>query len=147
LFRDELKRKSAKLWKSVKLGLDHNEFEELIKDMAQENLQLEILTRGNLELEPLRRERSRDMDTGYWKAIRDLATRLYDCLICRWPCQCGFTHRASLRLDIKESAGKGDRFDVKFGVVFAFSDEETILPSLPWNWRNTEIRTVKVLNE
>lgn len=145
LFRDELKRKSAKLWKKVKLGLDHNEFEELIKDMAHENLQLEILTRGNLELEPIRKERSREMDTEYWQATRDLATRLYQCLMCRWPCKCGFAHKANLRLDVREVPGKGERFEVKFTVVFAFSDEANMRPSLPWNWRSTEIRSIAVL--
>lgn len=141
LFGNDLKRKSAKLWKRVRLGLDHKEFQALIKEMAHENLQLEILTSGNLELEPIRRERSRDIDVKYWKGIRDFATRLYSCLLSRWPCPCGVSHQASLRLDIRSTSHSF----VKFGVLFALNNGESVGPGVPapWKWRNTEIRGVE----
>lgn len=147
IFGDELKRKSARLWRRVKLGLDHNDFEELIKEMAHENLQLEALTQGNLDLEPIRRERGRDTDTKYWKAVRGFATRLYGSLMTHWPCTCRASHMASLRLDIRSSSSDENGPDIKFGVIFVFGHAESLLPSTPWNWRNTEIRCIEIGNE
>jgi hypothetical protein len=130
----------------VRLGLDHKEFQELIREMAHENLQLELLTRGNLELEPIRRERSRDLDIKYWKTIREFALRLYSCLMSQWPCQCGVPHQASLRLDIRSSPNKSEKGDLRFGVVFMFSSDGSNATRLaaPWKWRNTEIEGVKI---
>ncbi|KAF4632645.1 hypothetical protein G7Y89_g5493 [Cudoniella acicularis] len=145
IFGHDLKRKSAKLWKRVKLGLDHEEFHDLIKEMAHENLQLELLTRGNLELEPIRRQRNRDLDVKHWKGIREFAMRLYSSLLSRWPCKCGVPHQASLRLDIRSSPNKSEKADIKFEVVFAFSDNES--PTAPWKWRNTEIKGVKITSQ
>lgn len=141
LFGDELRRKSAKLWKIVKVGLDHNEFDALIKEMADENLQLEVLTQGNLELEPIRRERSRNVDSGYWKSVRQFALGLYNCLMSNWPCQCRMSHKASLRLDIRTSSKEDKLLDIKFEVVFVFCDNGGIGP---WHWRDTEIRSVDI---
>jgi len=136
LFGNDFKRRSAKLWKRVRLGLDHKEFQALIKEMAHENLQLEILTSGNLELEPIRRQRSQDMDAKYWKGIREFAVRLYSCLMSRWPCPCGFPHQVSLRLDIRSTSPAL----IKFGVLFALDNGGS---AGPWKWRNTEIRGVE----
>lgn len=142
LFGNEVKRKSAKLWKRVKLGLDHKEFQAIIEIMERENHQLEVLTQGNLELEPIRRERNRDTDKKNWKGIRECALRLYNCLTTKWTCQCGNLHQASLRLDPRPGS-KTEIADVRFEIIFSFSNES--IETRPnnewkWKWRNTEIR-------
>ncbi|KAH6679401.1 hypothetical protein B0J14DRAFT_558719 [Halenospora varia] len=143
IFGDDLKKKSARLWKIVKVGLDHNEFDTLIKEMAHENLQLEALTQGNLELEPIRRERSRNIDAGYWKSVRQFALRLYNCLMSNWPCQCRISHKASLRLDIRTTSREEKMIDVTFAVVFVFCNNGTLGP---WQWRQTEIKSIESSN-
>lgn len=132
----------------MKLGLDHDEFDKLIKEMAHENLQLEILTQGNLDLEPIRKERSRDMDTKYWKAVRHFATRLYNSLMLHWPCQCRISHKASLRLDVRTNSRDWNTIEVEFGVVFVSNpDSESEARSAPWHWRNTEIRCMEIVKK
>lgn len=131
----------------MKLGLDHNEFDELMREMAHENQQLEVLTQGNLELEPIRKSRAKDMDTKYWKAVRKFAERLCSCLMSHWPCQCRTFHKASLRLDIRPNSRDWNGIDVDFGVVFMFDDKAGNGNSAPWQWKNTEIKCVEVLEE
>jgi hypothetical protein len=114
--------------------------------MTHENLQLEILTQGSLELEPIRKERTRDMDTKYWKAVRHFATRLYDSIMLHLPCQCRTSHKASLRLDVRTNSRDWNTIEVEFGVVFVSSSEsEREARSAPWHWRNTEIRCVEIM--
>lgn len=131
----------------MKLGLDHNDFDELIQEMAHENHQLEVLTQGNLDLEPIRKSRTKDMDTKYWKVVRNFAERLCCCLMAHWPCQCRLSHKASLRLDLRPSSKDWNGIDVDFGVVFMFDESMSNANSTPWKWRNTEIKCVEVPGE
>lgn len=115
--------------------------------MAHENLQLEILTQGNLELEPIRRERNHQADAKYWKAVRHFASSLYSCLMLHWPCQCRLLHQASLRLDIPAHPKDDEQLEVNFGVIFQFGHGDGVATSNPWRWQNTEIRSMEVLQE
>lgn len=115
--------------------------------MAQENDQLESLTRGNLELEPIKRQCSNQMDIKYWKTVGPFATSLYRCLMLLWPCQCRISQKASLLLDIRANSKENKEAEAKFRVIFYFDDKEGIASFTSWHWRDTEIRSLEVCNE
>lgn len=138
---DEALRK--KFFKSPRLkirgGFNTDKYAELLADIDRDIDKISRLTRGTIELEPLRTEKKNRLQSVYWQNIRDQAQRLFESLSSRFsPCDCTHPHKANLRLDVRKSRS-GDNTTARFAFLLTFEKSVCGPTAIPWNWRDIEI--------
>ncbi len=137
-------KKSNKLWKIVKVGLDKGKINKLLEEIDRDVSSIEWLTRGNSRLELSRLERRRKSNALHWQRIREHAKLLFDAISPRWLCNCEHEHKASLKLEVRRICDQEQCSNPRFSLVFSFDDVEASTMSTPWGWRAVEIEPIEV---
>jgi len=127
--------------------LSHRQYQESMQKLKESNDTLGKLTAQGIEMEPLRKGRSRS--TQKYKSIQRHAGNLYKVIRRRWLCDCGAPHNANLRLDSRlldhdtwtssHDRGKATHDAIEFKVLFTVKTNNTS-DSTSWSWQETEIR-------
>jgi len=140
---DEKARKKffGNIWTRINGGFNSNKFAKLLQAIDNDIAKISKLTAGGLELEPLRLERLNQKHSTHWKNIRDQAQRLFENLNSRLhACSCCHPHKATLRLDARNS--DSDEKVVRFAFLLTFEKSECCTRKPPWDWRDIEIETL-----
>ena len=130
-------------WKRIKGGFDTSKVEALLASIRSNIDQIEKFTKGSIAVAARREVLQQRSNSRHWLQIRHHARGLFESIDSRWSCCCPHPHRASLRLDICRAGATHIGLDIKFGILFSF-DVDSTAPrpaSLPWNWRDLEIKS------
>ena len=134
-----------RIWGGVKIGFKSGRFLSLVADIHRDVSQIHTLTRGAIELEPLRREGESYSRAQHWIRPRDHAMRVYQSLSSQWypTCTCQYRHRANLRLDVRNER-ETKNVGMRFRFVLSFDTNATAAQSLPWTLRDVEIEPTQI---
>lgn len=119
--------------------------ETLIQKLEQNNKDIGDLLGHSLRMESIRVPKSAS-NAKHYELIQECARSLYSILKKTFtlPCGCSAPHKASLRLQLREQSNKtGSPLDVDFNVLFSFEAHTSMHGSLPWNWRETSIKSLE----
>ena len=116
--------------------------------VQRNNDMLSNLTSQNLELEPLRADRTQILSKHLRKVQRQ-AKNLYNVINTGWTCQCSDPHKAHLRLDSRISGIEKECEDGPASLRFAVVFSRDTMPNQrsPWYWQETEIQLIDPLQE
>jgi hypothetical protein len=139
---DEKARKKffKSFWLKTRGGFNTEKYGNLLVDIDRDIEKLSKLTKGAIQLEPVKTEKKNKLQSAYWQNIRDQAQRLFDSLSTRFSlCDCTYPHQANLRLDIRKDRGAEDTTRFTFLLTFEKHSHSTSSP--PWDWRDIEIES------
>jgi hypothetical protein len=132
-------QKSSRFWHSVKIGLDSDKLDKLLEQIEKDIFRIEKLTEKTIKLEPQRQELHRKSNTRGWQNIRDCAKSLFVALSTQWRCDCKHAHETCLKLELPKPE-LVDNQDIIFGILFSYGAPSNPGATVPWNWRDVEIR-------
>ena len=121
-------KSSSTILKRLKLCFNEDRIYKLLEKIEKDISKIDALTRGHIELEPLRRKRQQDTSILNWQNIRNHAKRLYGALSSLWLCDGGHEHRADLKLQTLDDEHLEELAAFRFTLVFPL-DELAIMAS------------------
>ena len=129
-------------WQRIKGGFDTPAVDCLLAEIQSSISKIAQLTKGSIAVAPKRVALQMRTSSRYWLQTKEHARRLFKTLGSHWSCACPQLHRASLRLDIRQSASAREEEDYKFNVLFSYDTESlnSAPAPLPWNWRELDIQ-------
>ena len=138
------------VFKAIKFALSQRMFNDSFERIRYNNSTLATLTSQNIELEPLRLDQ-RCPVSNHLKSVQHHARSLYSVIEKSWQCQCSTTHSANLCLDARLvddiALQTHERLitpaeEMNFNIIF--SSDRTSTRPLPWSWRETKIKLVRI---
>lgn len=113
---EQLREKFFKIWRKFKGGIHAEKHKALAAEIREDIDQIRNLTKGAMDLEDSRIERSSSEIFAYWKGIRDHFLHIYDAFRVIWSKACQLhDHQVSLPLifsDTKLPEAMRDYFHV-----------------------------------
>lgn len=129
-------------WRHVKGGFDTSAVKRLLSEIQGSINQLAKFTRGSAAYAPKRVAFQNSKKSRSWLQFRDHARRLFKTLGSCWSCACSYSHRASLRLDIRQMPLMHEEKEVMFTILFSndIKPRTAASTSVPWNWYPVNVK-------
>ncbi|KAI4159865.1 MAG: hypothetical protein LQ342_006193 [Letrouitia transgressa] len=129
-------------WRRIKGGFDTSAMNRLLAEIQGSINQLAKFTKGSAAVAPKRVALQNCKNSRNWLQFRDHARRLFKSLGSHWFCACLHSHRASLRLDIRQMSPMHEEKEVKFNILFSNDTNAaaTTSTSIPWNWLQVDVQ-------
>ncbi|ORY02185.1 hypothetical protein BCR34DRAFT_605665 [Clohesyomyces aquaticus] len=132
-------------WTRIRGGLDSEKYATLLQGIDRDIDKISKLTTSGAQLEPLRNDKKKRMQSLHWQNIREQAQHLFDSLSSRLsPCACKNPHRVNMRLDVRRNHNP-EKDTVRFAFLLTFEKSACLTTSLPWDWRDVEIEVTQDL--
>ena len=128
-------------WQRIRGGFDTPAVDRLLAEIQNTISKIAQLTKGSIAVAPKRIALQIRSSSRYWLQTKEHARRLFKSLGSHWSCACPHAHRASLRLDLRQSSNMPEEKGFRFNVLFSYDlDSARLSPNpLPWNWREINI--------
>ena len=124
------------VWKRITACIDHNKHYELLQALDKDMDDLERLTSGSLDLDPIRKDRGGRTKTRQIEMVRQYARSLHSSLSTRWTCQCPHPHVAHLQLENLSF----DAYDKpRFRILFSYGTIGPPGQAISWKMKEIEV--------
>ncbi|PVH87162.1 hypothetical protein DL98DRAFT_525894 [Cadophora sp. DSE1049] len=133
---------ARRTFEAIMLGLQSGDYGLAIADIRSDVEKIGSLVGDAMELAAPRRERGRRLNTKFWSSIRQYAESLFQSI--KWQCLCAPNHTVHLQLQTREKTAQGAETRHGFVILFAFSGSLTTDSSLPWIWRQAQVRPSEI---